>query len=194
MATWLASLAEMGARLERKLEPDLWSHSPYIAEFWNTVSNVLFIALGLLRYWECRNHMIASERGYAMPRLWLMFALSGLCSAFHHSQRITGTIVIDWVPIVAQGAYVAKWHPHLLRWVSPASWFGTALAFAILAVDHVYVLLPPPWGHSKWHIAAAYAFSAVYVDMSRYYLPLLPVQLKPSPATSPPSSTREHTS
>jgi hypothetical protein len=160
----------------RKLEPDLYGHSGYVAEWWNTISNILFVAIGVLRYREAiANKTWAQKRapkGYVLPRLWLLFAAAGVCSAFHHSQRMRWTIIVDWIPIAASAILLVLGHRYLLHRVSWAAWFGLAFALAVLTTDHVCTILPPPWGHMLWHVSAAFSIAQAYRDMEHCYVDL----------------------
>jgi hypothetical protein len=163
--------------LRRKPEPDLYSYSVYVAEWWNTWSNALFVVIGVLRYRAACRQRAARKRPrdrYALPTLWAFYAAAGFCSAFHHSQDRPWTILIDWVPIAGSILFVLRSHRPLLRWVSPASYAGLAFAVLFLAVDHAWTVLPPPWGHVLWHVSAAYSIAAAYQDMDLYYRTALP--------------------
>lgn len=75
-------------------EPN-YQHSFYVAEFWNTVSNLLFVLLGL---YGLRNSM---QQGFE-PRFHAQFIaviVTGLGSAMFH-----GTLQLVYVPVCCMGA------------------------------------------------------------------------------------------
>jgi hypothetical protein len=161
----------LGYDWSRKLEP-LYTHSEHVAEWWNTWSNILFVAIGVIQLrGSLRNARLYALLGdeYVMPRLWLLYTLAGFCSAFHHSQHRPWTIVVDWVPI-ASSIVTLLMRPKLLRAISLAALVGFAFAFLVLAVDHAATVALPPWGHVQWHQAAAYSIAYAYGDLELYYI------------------------
>jgi Ceramidase len=161
-------LAVAGKRWDRKWELPLFGRVPWMAEFWNTISNAPFVLIGVTRYVETL-YRSPCGRSDAMPTLWLLLAVSGLCSAAHHSLLRSWSLRLDQLPIALSVAYVLLGHTHLLLWVSPTSYLCVALALGVLVADHIWTPIPVPWGHVIWHLMAAFAFSSAYQDMSRFY-------------------------
>ena len=162
----------------RKPELPYYEYSSWIAEFWNTTSNIIFFVLGMARYYDSRQTNMKRranpQKPNPMPTLWLLMAAAGVCSAFHHSQTMRWTIVVDWIPIGGNILYVLVYHRYLLNYVSVAAWCGFAFAMSMLVVDHVATLLPVPWGHVMWHVAAAYSITSAFQDMDRFFARVLP--------------------
>ncbi len=147
----------------RQLERPFYSISPWIAEFWCTLSNLPFILIGGLRLWE----------GTEIPLFYWLFLGAGFCSSFHHASCPTWswTIVIDWLPIsvsILLGLYEGVFWT-----VQSVTLLKVAIAFLILLTDHWYTPVPVPWGHSFWHILAAFAFDEVYQDFEYLFDPNL---------------------
>ena len=133
----------------RRLEP-FFQHSLCIAEFWNTISNLPFVIIGLLRLYE----------GTKLPNFYILMILAGLASAIHHATTPKWTIVIDWIPIalsIVLVLYTGVW-----QFISITSWFQLLLAFSTLLADHIYHLMPVPWGHVVWHLVASLAIDNAY--------------------------------
>ncbi len=171
---------------DRKKEP-LYADSPYIAEYWNSWSNILFVIFGLLRAMEIQSYLNGNGGGHSgdaigrqapivakrMRNLWLLMACAGVCSFIHHALNVPGTIVLDWIPIASSILYLVIRNSELIRYISWAAWAGFAFASLILLVDHVHTTLPVPWGHVMWHVSIAYAIAGAYQDMMRSF-PILP--------------------
>lgn len=137
---------------QRRFEP-LFATSPWVAEFWNTVSNAPFVIIGLLRL----------AYGTRIPLMYAMYTCTGVASAIHHATVPAWTVVIDWVPISA--SILLAFHTKVWVYTSLVSCVKCILAFSILATDHLRrELIPPPWGHVMWHIVAALAVDSVYQD------------------------------
>ena len=130
-----------------------YTHSRYVAEWWNTLSNLPFVAIGLARLYA----------GTPLVLLYTLFTAAGVCSAFHHARPDHWTLVVDWVPI-ALSAVVCTWNG--VVWAaSSATLFKVALAFAVLVCDNTFAWpMPVPWGHVMWHVLAAYSIDSVYCD------------------------------
>jgi len=139
-------------KFKRRLEI-LYTHSQYIAEFWNTVSNIPFIVMGLLRLYE----------GTTLVGLYQLLIASGIASGIHHATTHEWTILIDWAPIA--GAIILLFNMGVLHLVSYATWFGVAIALGILYSDHVHHLMPVPWGHATWHLLATLAIDGLYQNI-----------------------------
>jgi len=135
-------------RYGRKLER-FYTHSPYVAEFWNTLSNLPFVIIGVLRLWEG-----ADSLRYGL------YTLAGLASAFHHASSQAWTIVVDWIPIATSLAF--SWQAFFA--MTPVTAFLLLLALSTLAADHIWTPTPVPWGHVMWHLLAAIAVDRLYQD------------------------------
>lgn len=143
----------------RKLETK-YTHSLYIAEFWNTISNLPFIIIGILR-------LIELEPNYfELEYLYTFMVLAGFASGFHHAMHEKWTILIDWIPILIS-IYLFI-HYDLLQFVSYASLFQFGLAMFVLLTDHIYTTIPVPWGHVMWHILACFSIDSIYQSVRRY--------------------------
>ena len=147
----------------RRKKENLYTHSFYIAEFWNTVSNLPFIIIGILRLCELDDSYFELEYMYAL------MILAGFASGIHHglndqnclSQKYT--IIVDWIPILL--SILVFNHYGLMEFVSLASWVKIILAFSVLITGHVYTLIPVPWGHVMWHLLACLAIDSTYQDV-----------------------------
>lgn len=140
---------------QRKLEP-FYQLSPYIAEGWNTVSNLPFIIIGLLRL--CQAYLPHDTRV-----LYTLMLYCGIGSALHHASGLRWTIVIDWIPIslsIFCNLYFGTWLQFSL-----VSLFKAALALGALALDHIWTPINVPYGHCVWHVLAALAMDACYQDL-----------------------------
>ncbi len=136
--------------------------SPYIAEFWNTLSNLPFVIIGLLRL----NQLDCHDRDVQCQEVWslyVLFVACGVCSAIHHASTPRWTIVIDWIPIATSIGLMLKYQ--VLFSVGVVSWFKVGVAFAVLVNDHVYTTVNVPWGHCFWHVLAAFSIDACYQDV-----------------------------
>jgi len=113
--------------LERESSPVDWceenyTHSPYIAEFVNTISNVLFILLPPLLM---RLHQpYANKCGKGIHVVWILLIVVGTCSAYFHATlsllgQLLDELAILWVIM----AGFSLWYP---RWALPRSWRGSA--------------------------------------------------------------------
>ena len=127
-----------------------YTHSKYIAEFWNTISNIPFIIIGLLRLYEGTN----------LTLLYQLMIAAGICSAIHHATIHKYTIIVDWIPIVTSSVLI--WQMNLLPMISLTCYFELFLAFLVLFADHVYKLVPNHWGHTFWHLLIALSIDNAY--------------------------------
>lgn len=149
-----------GRRFERKLEP-AFQVTPWIAEFYNTLSNLPFLLIGLWRY----NELALLDETVLVEQLRFLYALyiaCGVCSAIHHATTPRWTILIDWIPISTSILLILKFH--FVVYFGVVSWFKLGLAMAMLVNDHVYTTVNVPWGHCFWHVLAAFSIDACYQD------------------------------
>lgn len=136
----------------RKLE-QFYTHSDYITEFWNTVSNIPFILIGIARLYE----------GTSQKLLYSLYILAGVCSGFHHATPWRETIVIDWIPIALSIVLGLYWQ--ILYTVSVATFIKLVITFGVLVNDHVWTTVPAPYGHVFWHILAAFTIDEIYTNI-----------------------------
>lgn len=135
---------------------------PYIAEFRNTISNLVFVIIGLIRLSE------SETEGHIWILYW-WFTLAGIGSGIHHMAPIKYqkyTIIIDWIPIsisLCLLPYYYSWG--LFTLISAVTWVKVFLATITLITDHLGPVIPVPWGHVAWHILAAFSVDAVYQDL-----------------------------
>lgn len=136
----------------RAAEPH-FTHTPFVAEWWNTLSNLPFVVIGLCRLWA----------GTPIVGLYTLFTAAGLCSAYHHAHPEHWTLVIDWMPIATSGL-LCLWFG-VVTTITAATLFKVALAFAVLVTDNFLGWpMPVPWGHVMWHVLAAYSIDSAYCD------------------------------
>ena len=140
----------------RKLE-QCYTISPYIAEFWNTISNIPFILIALARLYE----------GTYLVNLYILMAVAGAARGIHHAAAPMYkkyTIILDWIPIAI--SIVVFLTNHCLCEVSLTALLELALALVVLVVDHVCTIMPVPWGHVMWHLLAAFSIDAIYQSIN----------------------------
>lgn len=138
------------AKYRRRVERP-YTVLPYIAEFWNTISNLPFIFIGVYRIFEgCED----------LAELYLLMVLAGVASGFHHATTIKWSIFIDWTPILMTIIYLIN--TRMIGKVSLTGILLVSMAFIILLLDHVNRLLPVPYGHVLWHVTAAFAIDYAY--------------------------------
>lgn len=138
-----------------------YQYSFYIAEFWNTVSNLPFIILGLFRFYElaAMNH-----ENRSLQLAYVLLAFAGIASGIHHAVNIgykKWTIFLDWIPILL--SLLLIYSQGFI--FSVVSWLKIIFAISVLLVDHFLGLVPVPWGHVFWHILAAFAVDNAYQDV-----------------------------
>ena len=133
----------------RKLEK-FYTHTPHIAEFWNTISNLPFIIIGLLRLYEGTN----------LVTFYSLYTLAGVCSGIHHASPYHWTIIIDWMPITLSILMTLKCG--IIYYLTLVDIFKLFIAFSALISDHVWTPVPVPWGHVYWHLLASFAIDDVY--------------------------------
>ena len=136
-----------------------YSHSPYIAEFYNTITNLPFIIIGILRL--CQDDVWNS---YEMTILYTLYIFFGICSGIHHSIIHKKSIIIDYIPIVITSVYFL-FNYHWFSYISYVSYFKLLLAFSSLIIDHTLRLIPIPHGHCVWHLLAALGIDSAYHDI-----------------------------
>ena len=123
---------------------------PFIAEFWNTISNLPFILIGFCRLWE----------GTSLTLLYSLMICMGVCSGIHHAIRSRWLLILDWIPIIITKGVILQ-HSYWLH-ISWTSYLLGSIATVVLVIDHVYTPIPVPWGHVFWHVLAAFALDNAY--------------------------------
>ena len=110
-------------RFERKRESS-YSQSAYICEFWNALSNLPFIIIGLLRFYD------------EQLMIYLLFASIGVGSFIHHAMNPNSswlvpfkslfkepTLIIDYIPIITFSIYLLYCYSTILSLLCYATWF-----------------------------------------------------------------------
>lgn len=141
----------------RRIEP-CYRECICIAEFWNTISNLPFVIIGLLR--------MGSTKEDELFQLYFFFVCAGVASFIHHGADLRWkkwTIWLDWTPIML--SLVMILNRGYLSLFSLVSWFKILVAISLLFDDHVIKLIPVPWGHTFWHLLAAFAMDSAYQDI-----------------------------
>lgn len=105
-------------------EPNYTIH-PYIAEFTNTISNVVFIILSLLYAYLFRDY--ARKVNGWVNVVWSLLAIVGLCSAyFHATLSLLGQMLDELSILWVMSATFALWTP---RRVYPSVFGGSRVAY-----------------------------------------------------------------
>jgi hypothetical protein len=138
--------------------------SSYICEFWNTISNLVFIIIGIIRLQDEDLQLYYPE----LVILYSLFTMAGFCSGLHHMLNFKYTIFIDWLPIASSIVYLI-YHSYLLEYFTLVSWLKIIFAFVVLVSDHAYTIINVPWGHVFWHILIGFAIDGAYQDVFLYY-------------------------
>jgi len=142
----------------RKLESP-YTHCSHIHEFFNTISNLFFIVIGIIR--------LCDQQIYDNPHmfnLYVLYTMAGFCSGFHHMKNYRLTIVIDWIPIGCSILYLTN-NLFLLSHISLVSYIKLFTALFVLATDHIFHRINTPWGHVFWHILASFSIDSAYMDI-----------------------------
>lgn len=145
---------------KRQPEP-YFTHSPMIAEWYNTWSNLGFVLCGLygLQFYSTIEAKTMS----------LCLVLCGLCSMIHHALAdYEMFIILDLMPIVISLYYAYQFE--LVQALSGFEGFCIGAALGLLLMDHAGPLLIPPWGHVLWHLAAAGAAFVSYQALDEYVM------------------------
>jgi hypothetical protein len=152
-----------------------------IPHFWNVVSNLPFIAVGVAGVWQFR-------RNPAIAFLFLAIAMTGIGSGYYHLDPNDRTLFWDRLPmaigfmiilaIAVEDRLDAKMGAILLwpliavgifslllwRWTGDLRLYGWVQFFPCIALPVMFVLFPPKYsGTSYWLIAAAlYALAKLF--------------------------------
>ena len=138
------------SKYERKFESK-YSKSKYIAEFYNTLSNLPFIIYGVSYLLFCS----PSDKN-----LWYLMIGFGVCSSIHHAIHFKGSILVDYIPIVSAWIYIYNFY---LSYIDFNDLIHCSLPLFILITDHIYTFIPVPWGHVLWHTLASSATYSLFV-------------------------------
>ena len=141
---------------ERKRET-FYANSPYIAEFYNTLSNLPFIIFGLSR-------LLFSN--VEDPYLWYFLISFGVCSGIHHCFVFRGSIIVDYIPIVLANMYI---YVYYLYYLDINDFVHLILPLFILITDHLGPIMPVPWGHVCWHLLASCTIYNIFVKFDGCY-------------------------
>ncbi|HEY1361114.1 MAG TPA: ceramidase domain-containing protein [Xanthobacteraceae bacterium] len=147
-----------------------------IANFWNVVSSLVFIPIGIVGLWRFR-------RDAAVTVLFLGVFLTGFGSAFYHLDPNDGTMFWDRLPmsltfaailavlveerVSARAGAILLWPLIALavfslllwRWTDDLRLYGWVQFFPCLAVPLLLVVLPARYTGTSWWIVMA----ALYV-------------------------------
>jgi len=89
---------------------DNYTHSPHIAEFWNTVSNFLFLVMPPILIHLHRP--FASIVGYGIHVIWVLLVVVGLSSAyFHATLSLFGQLLDETAILWVIMAGFSMWYP-----------------------------------------------------------------------------------
>ena len=150
-------------KLAGENKEEFYKVSPYIAEFWKTISNLPFIVLGTY-------HLILYSSDTNLRVVYSLLILAGIFSAFHHatnykcmmcSHEITWTLIIDWIPILFSAIYIIV--TRMIFTFGLGSWIFIGISIVWLLIDNVFAPLAH-WGLCIWHILIAFAISNAYED------------------------------
>jgi len=166
---------ELTRFLKRRHEKPFRQYSPYIAETWNTLSNIGFWIGAMYLHYTVQSPTLANVYIGLVPantRSWLtvLMVLVGLCSGIHHAicdRYERYSLVLDWIPIVMSILTFLSIDTSCCGVFGPTSWVTICIctmALVFLISDHACRLLPPPIGHVLWHFTAALAMTMVYRD------------------------------
>lgn len=149
----------------RHLEQPSYKHHWLPAETYNSISNIPFMIIAILRLYQVdveEEYVVSTEHAMFYH---IMFWI-GICSFIHHMTLKYWTIVLDWTPICIC-LYVCV-QANMTHAATSVSWFQGGLAFLFLINDHLTLpIIPVPWGHSFWHILAAMATDSFFQDYMR---------------------------
>ncbi|KAM4706714.1 alkaline ceramidase 1 isoform 2-T2 [Discoglossus pictus] len=101
-------------------------HSEYVAEYYNTVSNVVFFIVGPMMMYLL--HPYASKRSLAVHLVWLMFIIVGLFSVYFHMTlsflgQMLDELSILWVIAIAYSVWFPR--PYFPSFIKNRNQFGT---------------------------------------------------------------------
>ena len=129
------------------------------------MTNILFIrySLVLFLFYPLRRGRLKNGWKNTSPKRCVK------ASAIHHGldhKWYKISILIDMFPIFLSVGLIL-FNNNWIQFISWVSWCKAAIAFIILALDHLRISAVP-WGHSSWHLLAAFAADSVYQDISNH--------------------------
>lgn len=162
-----------------------WNESHHFKR-WSVLSNAMFIILGLSGIYELKAAMInnrvsssteQSERYQKVEWLYTFMIGCGICSGFHHAmsksiQRYS--ILIDWFPITLSllvlfcPSPASMWSFGIFDVFTHMQWttfFKVVCSLFVMTTDYLCPILPQGWGHSIWHVLAAFSLDSLYKDL-----------------------------
>ncbi|CAE6454933.1 unnamed protein product [Rhizoctonia solani] len=166
---------------------DNYTHTHYVAEWYNTISNIPFILLGLFGAYSClaphlqpNNKPIPDGRRHAAGNLGIMFIGFG-SAIFHATLKWHAQVLLDELPMI----FVTSLVLYLVcadedRWKGQNAWkLKVGLAAVPLSVSAIYLYYPNPVLHQV-------CFGLIQLT-STYRTVLL---FKTAPASVPPADLR----
>ena len=154
ISLFMMSFYGKNSKYKRENE-QFYNVTPHIAEFWNTLTNLPFILIGLY-------NILFYSLNLNLTIAYLLLIACGIGSGIHHASPHEWTLIIDWVPILSSIGFVL-WSG-IIYSISFISIMYTILAFSVLLTDHIFTPIPVPWGHCLWHILAAVTVNSIYSD------------------------------
>ncbi|XP_069832746.1 alkaline ceramidase 1 isoform X2 [Dendropsophus ebraccatus] len=103
-------------------------HSEYVAEYYNTVTNIAFLLVGPLMMYLL--HPYACKRSLTVHLVWILFIMIGLFSMYYHMTlsffgQLLDEISILWVICLGYSVWLPK--PYFPRFIKGRSQFGAAV-------------------------------------------------------------------
>ena len=150
-------MIRISAKPMRQME-DFYNISPYIAEFWNTLTNLPFILFGSY-------HIIFTELHFNTFNTYILLIMAGIASAYHHATPNPSTIIIDYIPIILSIAYIL--YNSMVYHFSYFSWILLVVSIGVLIYDNKF----RPFGfkgHCVWHFLIAITTNNAYQDYNNY--------------------------
>jgi hypothetical protein len=137
--------------------------SKFICEFWNTISSLPFIIIGILRLIDENLYLYSDE----LVILYLFFVFAGIFGFIHHMSNFKYTILLDSIPLISSFIYIF-YNDYLFNYITLITWFKIFLAFCVFITDHLCSCINTPWGHVFWHLLITFALDSAYQDI--YFL------------------------
>ncbi|XP_077332428.1 alkaline ceramidase 1 isoform X1 [Lithobates pipiens] len=103
-------------------------HSEYVAEYYNTVSNISFLFVGPLMMYLL--HPYACRRTLMVHGVWILFTVIGLFSMYYHMTlsffgQLLDELSILWVICLGYSIWFPQ--PHFPRFITSRSQFGVVI-------------------------------------------------------------------
>ncbi|KAG8454734.1 hypothetical protein GDO86_001088 [Hymenochirus boettgeri] len=122
---------------------DNYLYSEYVAEYYNTVSNVIFLVVGPLMMYLL--HPYACTRSLAVHLVWLMFTVVGFFSIYYHMTlsylgQLMDEISILWVIAVGYSVWFPR--PYFPNFIKNRKNFGTII-FTVATFSTVLSFVRP---------------------------------------------------